>query len=116
MMLNQGDTTLLQSITPPEAQSQTLSGSAGLACGKNEGKGGALQPPGHCTGNGPPSFQGKTALLSPPSLDRELCDENVNESDRFASIVSNDRTGSNYTKQKESNYMVNMKCLYPWKL
>lgn len=53
--VSQGDITLLQRITQPKAQSQSVSGSAGPACGE---KGGALQPPAHCTRTGPP-FRGK---------------------------------------------------------
>lgn len=60
-MVSQGDITLLQRITQPEAQSQSLFGSAGPACGARAVGGGVLQPPAHCTGTGP-HFRGKQAF------------------------------------------------------
>ena len=56
-------------------------------------------------------LSGENGLLSPPRPGRELRDENANESGSSAIFVSNDRTGSRYTKPMGSNYMVNMKCL-----
>lgn len=60
-MVSQGDITLLQRITQPEAQSQSVSGSVGPACGERAVGGGVLQTPpsnAHCTGTGPP-FRGE---------------------------------------------------------
>lgn len=83
-MVSQGDITLLQRITQPEAQSQSVSGSAGPACGERAAGGGVLQPPPlPCTLHWNwASFQGgekKNGLLSPPRPGREFRDENANE-------------------------------------
>lgn len=43
-MVSQGDITLLQRITQPEAQSQSVSGSAGSACGERQGEEGYCRP------------------------------------------------------------------------
>lgn len=68
VMVSQGDITLLQRITQPKAQSQSVSGSAGPVCGEGEvGGGELLQPPAHCTGTGPP-FRGKQGFWAHPGL------------------------------------------------
>lgn len=112
MMVSQGDIALLQRITQPEAQSQSLSDSAGLACGRQrKGRSGAAAP---CTLHWNwASFQGETGLLSPPRPGREFRDENANESANSDIFVLNDRTGSSHTKTSGYNYIVNIKCLSP---
>lgn len=67
MMVSQGDIALLQRITQPEAQSQSLSNSAGLACGRQrKGRSGAAAP---CTLHWNwASFQGETGFWAHPGL------------------------------------------------
>lgn len=100
-MVSQGDITPLQRITQPGAQSQSLSGSAGSACGR---RGTA-----HCTRTGPP-FRGN-GLLSPPRSDREFCDENANSRERSVILFQVSRTGSSHIKPTCSYIVANMECL-----
>ena len=70
VMVSQGDITLLQRITQPEARSQSASGSAHPAIGERDtGEEGYSSPlhTAHCTGTGPP-FRGKQGFWAHPGL------------------------------------------------